>query len=133
MLTKLNHRKETHRKWETPWKISNLQIIGLHRREGSQVNGIDHIFNMIIEENFSKLREGTPMQIQEVQRTSNRQEQKRKSSQQLTVKTLNIHNKGKLQEETHKSHIKENPSQPQLTSQWKLWKPEEPRAMSSKY
>lgn len=73
------------------------------------------------------------MQIQEVQRTSNRQEQKRKSSQQITVKTLSIHKKGKLQEETYKSHIKKNPSQQQLTSQRKLWKPEEPRAMSSKY
>ena len=47
--------------------------------EESKVNGIDQIFNTIIEENFPQVRKDTPMQIQKAHRTQNIQDQKRKS------------------------------------------------------
>ena len=43
----------------------NLQIIGKKEGNEYQVNGIDQIFNKIIEQNFPKLRKGIPIQVQE--------------------------------------------------------------------
>lgn len=56
-----------------------------------------------------KLRKDTPIQIQEAQRTSNRQDQIIKFPGYLTVETLSIHNRKvywKLQEKEHKSLYK---------------------------
>ena len=55
----------------------NLQIIGIEEGEESQVNGLDQIFNKIIEETFPKLRKNIPIQTQKAQKTLNRQDQKR--------------------------------------------------------
>lgn len=59
-----------------------------------------------------KLRKDTPLQIQEAQRTSNRQDQIIKFPGYLTVETLSIHNRKvywKLQEKEHKSLYKGKP------------------------
>ena len=49
-------------------KRANLQIIGIQEEE-SQANGIEQIFNRIIEEKFPKLREDLSIEIQEAHRT----------------------------------------------------------------
>lgn len=60
------------------FKSPNLQIVDVGEREESQVNGIDQIFNWIIDSNVPKLRKDMSIQIQEAQRTLDRQEKKKK-------------------------------------------------------
>ena len=59
---------------------SNLRIIGIKENEDSQLKGSVYIFNKIIEENFPNLKKEKPINIKEVNRTPNRLEQKRNSS-----------------------------------------------------
>lgn len=64
------------------------------REKDYQINGIDCIFKNTIEENFHKIGKDTiSMQIQETNRTSKRQEQKKKKvSQQFTIiKIRSVH------------------------------------------
>ena len=70
--------------WDT-MKRPNLCIIGTEKEE-SQDNGIDQIFNRIVEENFPKLRKDIPIQIKAAHRTPSRQNQKRNSSGHIRVK-----------------------------------------------
>lgn len=71
----------------------NPRIIGIDGEEKSQVNGIEQIFNKIIEENFPKPHTQRYKNHRKTHRTPNRQDQKRKSPWHILVKTLNIHNK----------------------------------------
>jgi hypothetical protein len=54
-----------------------------------------NLFNNIIEDNFSNLKNEMAINIQEVYRIPNRLDQKRKYSCHIIVKTLNAQNKGK--------------------------------------
>jgi chromosome segregation ATPase len=58
----------------------NLQIIGVDEDEDFQLKRPANIFNKIIEENFSNLKEEMTMNIQEAYRTPIRLDQKRNSS-----------------------------------------------------
>lgn len=58
-------------------KAPNVQIISTEEGE-YELNGIDFIFNKIINKNFPNLRKNIDTWIQEAHKTSNRQEQKRK-------------------------------------------------------
>jgi len=53
-------------------KRPNIRIIGIKERAASQVKGPDNIFNKIVEENFSNLKEEVPKNIQKAYRTPNR-------------------------------------------------------------
>jgi len=77
-------------------KRSNLRIIELEEGEDSQLKGLENIFNNIIEENFPNLMKEMPINVQEVYRTPNRLDQKRKSSHHIIIKTLNIWNKERI-------------------------------------
>jgi predicted nucleic acid-binding Zn-ribbon protein len=74
----------------------NLQIIGVDENEDFQLKGPANIFNKIIEENFPKLKNDMPMNIQEAYRTSNRVDQKRNSSQHIIIRTTNALNKDRI-------------------------------------
>jgi uncharacterized coiled-coil protein SlyX len=50
----------------------NLMIRGIEERENSQFKVSVHIFNKIMEENFSNLKKEMPMNIKEAYRTPNR-------------------------------------------------------------
>ena len=53
-------------------------IIGIEESKDLQLKGPVNIFNKIIKENFHNLKKEMPMDIQEVYRTPNRFDQKRK-------------------------------------------------------
>jgi hypothetical protein len=74
----------------------NLRITGMEESEGSQLKGPVNIFNNIIEENFPNLKKEMPMNIQEVYRTSNNLDKKRKSSCHIIIKTPNAQNKERI-------------------------------------
>lgn len=57
-------------------KKLTLQIIGRVDEGEFQVNGIDQIFNKIIEENFHKLKKDKPIQMQNAHITPDQQDQK---------------------------------------------------------
>lgn len=67
--------------------------------EEFQVNGIDQIYNKIIEKNFPKLRK-------ESQRTPNRTDQKIKSPQYITVRTLSVYIKESILKATREKQNK---------------------------
>ena len=54
----------------------NLRKIGVDENEAFQLKGPANIFNKIIEENFTNLKNDMPMNIQEAYRTPNRPEKK---------------------------------------------------------
>lgn len=89
-------------------KRSNLQLINVNKGEEPQVKGIDKIFNKIMEENFSKLRKGTLIQIQEKHLTPNEQDQKRKFLQHITVKFSSIQNKERILKASEIIHKSQN-------------------------
>jgi hypothetical protein len=74
----------------------NLRIIGVEESKDYQLKGQVNIFNKIIEENFSNLKNGMPMNIHEAYRTPNRLKQKRNSSCHTIVKTSNAENKERI-------------------------------------
>ena len=61
-----------------------------------QLKGPANIFNKIIEENFPNLKKEMPMNIQEANRTPNRLDQKRNSSQHILIRTANALNKDQI-------------------------------------
>jgi chromosome segregation ATPase len=74
----------------------NLRIIGIDEKEDFQLKRLVNIFNKIIEENFTKLKKEMPMNIQEVYRTPNRLDQKKKFSHHIIIKTANTQKKGRI-------------------------------------
>jgi chromosome segregation ATPase len=74
----------------------NLWIIGIDENEDFQLKVPVNIFNKIIEENFPNLKKEMPMNIQEDYRTPNRLDQKRNTSQQITIRTTNALNKDRI-------------------------------------
>ena len=52
-------------------KNPNLRIIGIEEREEDHLKDPENIFNTITEENFSNLKKGMPIKVQEAYRTSN--------------------------------------------------------------
>jgi hypothetical protein len=85
-------------KWmylEDTMRRPNIRIIGIEKREDFQIKGPVNIFNKIIEENFHNLKKEMPVNIHEAYRTRNKLEQKRNSSCQMIIKTLNAQNKRK--------------------------------------
>ena len=99
-------------------KRPNLYIKGIEKGEESQDNNIDQIINRIVEENVPKLRKDTLIQIQEEQRTPNRQDQKRNSPCHIRVKTLNVQNKERILKGARQKQGKS--SELQLTFQCEL-------------
>ena len=61
--------------WRTI-KRRTLRIVGVEEEE-LQLNGLENIFNKIIEENFPTLKEDIPMKVHEAYRTPNRLDQKK--------------------------------------------------------
>lgn len=80
--------------------------------------------NKIIEEKFHKVRKGSPLQVQETNRTPNRKYQKGKSPHHIIVKTLNINNKKcilRAARRRNTSHeLRETKTEEHLVSQWIL-------------
>jgi hypothetical protein len=74
-------------------KIPNQRIIGGEEDEENQLQGLENIFNKIIEENFYSMKKEMPINIQEAYRTSIRLVQKRKSSHHIIIKTQNLQTK----------------------------------------
>jgi hypothetical protein len=74
----------------------NLQIIGVDENEDFQPKGPADIFNKIIEENFTYLKNEMPMNIQEAYRTPNRLDQKINSSCHIIKITKNALNKDRI-------------------------------------
>lgn len=91
MKNKKAQERSIQNMWDTI-KRPNLQII-VTDEEGSQVNGIGQVFNKVIKENFQRLKKHALIQIQEAQRLTNRQDQKRKFPWHIIVKILHIQNK----------------------------------------
>ena len=69
-------------------KRPNLSII-----EIKGVKGAENICNKIIKEKFYNLKKEISIKVQEAYRTTNRLNQKRKSSHHIIIKTLNTQNK----------------------------------------
>jgi hypothetical protein len=74
----------------------NLRIIEIEESEDFQLKGPENIFNKIIEENFPNLKKEMARNVQEAYRTSNRLDQKTKSSCHIIIKTLNAQNKERI-------------------------------------
>jgi hypothetical protein len=81
---------------KTSRKFGILRIIGIEAGEDSQFKCTENIFNKIIEENFPNLKKEMAINIQEVYRTPNRLDQKRKSSHHIIIKTINVQNKERI-------------------------------------
>ena len=80
--------------WYT-MKRPKLQIVAIDEGE-FLVSGIDQIYNKMIGEKFLKLRKHIPINMQEAQRTLNKQHQKRKFPQGIIGKTLSTPNKERV-------------------------------------
>jgi chromosome segregation ATPase len=74
----------------------NLQITGVDENEDFQLKGPANIFNKIIEENVTNLKNDMPMNLQEAYRTPNRLDQKRNSSWHIIIRTTNALNKERI-------------------------------------
>ena len=61
-----------------------------------QLKGPVNIFNKIIEENFSNLKNEMLMNIQDAYRTPNRLDQKRNSSRYIMIRTTNTLNQDRI-------------------------------------
>jgi hypothetical protein len=86
-------------------------IIGMDKNEDFQLKGPANIVNKIIEEKFPNIKKEMPINIQEANRTPNRVDQKRNSSQYITIRTTNRLNKDSILKAIRKKvkkHIKEN-------------------------
>jgi hypothetical protein len=85
-------------------KRSNL-MVRIEEGEEIQIKGTDNTFNKITEKKkkHSNLKE-MAVREQEVYRTSNRLNQKRKSSQQIIIKTLNLQNEESILKATRENH-----------------------------
>jgi hypothetical protein len=71
----------------------SLRIGGIDENEDFQLKGPANIFNNIIEENFPNIKKEMPINIQEAYKTANILDQKRNSSQHITIRTTNALNK----------------------------------------
>ena len=76
-------------------KRINLRIVGIEE-EDAQFKGPANIFNRIIEENVYVLKKEMAINVQEVYRTPNRLDQKRKCPTLIITKTPNVQNKGRI-------------------------------------
>ena len=88
--------KSEHPRNQDTMRRPNLRIIGVGENDDFQLKGPANIFNNIIEENFPNLKKEMPMNIQEAYRTPNRLDQKRNSSQHVTIRTKNTLNKDRI-------------------------------------
>jgi hypothetical protein len=77
-------------------KRPTLKIIGIEENEDSQLKGPENVFTKIIEENFPNLKKEMDIKVQEVYRTPNKWDQKRKSSRHIIMKTLNAQSKKRI-------------------------------------
>jgi hypothetical protein len=77
-------------------KRTNLRIIAIAEEEDSQFKGPENILSKIIEENLPDLKRFIAINIKEAFRIPNRLDQKRNSSQNIKVKTLNEQNKERI-------------------------------------
>jgi len=77
-------------------KSSNLRLIGINKRDDSQIKGPVNTCNKIKIEKFLNLKKVMPINKQEPHRTPNRLEQKRNSSHHIIVKTPNVQNKERI-------------------------------------
>jgi hypothetical protein len=76
--------------------INDLRITGIDENEDFQLKGPVNIFKKIIEENFPNLKKEMLMNIQEANRTPNRLDRKRNSSQHIIIRTTNALNKDRI-------------------------------------
>ena len=79
-------------------KRPNLRIIGTEEVEEYQFKWPENTFNKIIEENFPNLKE-MAINIQLSYRVPNRLYQKRKSSCRTIIRTLNVQNRERIEEQ----------------------------------
>jgi hypothetical protein len=70
-------------------------IIGIDKKEDSQLKCPVNIFNKIIEGNFPNLKKEMPMNVQEAYRTPISLDQERNSSCHIIIKTQNALKKKK--------------------------------------
>jgi hypothetical protein len=73
----------------------NLRITGIEENGDSQQKGPENVFNEITEENFPYLKKGIAIKVQEVYRTPNKWDQKKKSHH-IIIKTLNVQSKERI-------------------------------------
>jgi hypothetical protein len=59
-------------------KRTNLRIIRIEEDKESQLKGMENIYNKVIVENFPNLKPEMTINVQEIYRTTNRLDQKRK-------------------------------------------------------
>ena len=71
-------------------------LIRIEENEDSQLKGPENVFNKIMEENFPNLNKEMAIKVQEAYKTPNKQNQKRKSSCHIIIKTLNAQNKERI-------------------------------------
>ena len=77
----------------------NLRIIGIEEGKECQLRGTVNIFNKIVEESLTTLKNDMTISIKEAYRTPNRFDQKRNSSQHIIVKTANAQSKETVQKQ----------------------------------
>ena len=77
-------------------KIPNLRIIGIEENKDSQIKGPENVFSKIMEENFPNLKKEMDIKVQEVYRTPNKWDQKRKFSHHIIIKILNAQSKERM-------------------------------------
>jgi hypothetical protein len=70
--------------------------MGVEEGEKIQSKGIDKLFNRIIAENFPNLEKQEVTHVQEAYRTSNHQDQKRKTTRHIIIKILSTQNKDRV-------------------------------------
>jgi hypothetical protein len=73
-------------------KRANVRETGIEGGKETHLKGPENVFNTIIEENLTNLREML-IEVQEAYKTPNRLDWKTKSSCHIIIKTLNIQNK----------------------------------------
>jgi hypothetical protein len=65
----------------------NQKIMDIEEGDVVQAKGMHSIFNKIVTENFPKLEETMPIQVQKASRTRNRPDQNRTTPQHIIIKT----------------------------------------------
>jgi hypothetical protein len=74
----------------------NLRINRIEKKEDSQLEVPENVFNKTLEENFPNPKKEMDIKVQEAYRTPNKWDQKRKSSCHMSIKTLNAQSKERI-------------------------------------
>ena len=98
-----NHELNLQELWDI-MKRTNLRIIRIEEGTELQTKGMNNLFNKIISENFSSLKNEMENQLQEAYRTQNAQNQNSSIPKHIIMKMPSIQNKDRILKPAREKH-----------------------------